>query len=349
MSEENVIETIPLSSVPVKLGVTKSAIKKLQAKYKVVPDATTPEGYKAIKKMKAELVPLRTGVEAERKIQVASALAHQKRINSSAKEITQLLVDIEMPWYEAKRIVDEAEETKKREAEEKETARIELIEERIKSVNELVNGLLGANSIEISAQLKIAENILTSSFEEFEDVAIESRDSAIKTLQKALDEKILFETQQAAQASLNKKMEEQQARLDEQQAKLDAEENERMIKVREENAAKEAAEKATKDAELAAQVKIDEANERERMADEQVKQAKKEAAETEARVKRESDEKIKAEKEEAEKREANKKHKAKINNEALSCLYKIGIDEEDSKDIIVAISKGEIKNIKIFY
>ena len=57
-----------------------------------------------------------------------------------------------------------------------------------------------------------------------------------------------------------------------------------------------------------------------------------------------------AEKQEAEKLAKNKEHKAKIHNEILESLQNhIAIENDLAKEIIKAIAKGEIKNLKIIY
>lgn len=57
-----------------------------------------------------------------------------------------------------------------------------------------------------------------------------------------------------------------------------------------------------------------------------------------------------AEKQEAEKLAKNKEHKAKIHNEILESLKNhIALEEDLAKEIIKAIAKGEIKNLKIIY
>ena len=56
-----------------------------------------------------------------------------------------------------------------------------------------------------------------------------------------------------------------------------------------------------------------------------------------------------AEEEAAIKRELNKKHRAKINNEALTALVAEGIAEDAGKVAISAIAKGSVPHIKITY
>lgn len=92
-----------------------------------------------------------------------------------------------------------------------------------------------------------------------------------------------------------------------------------------------AAEKAERDAREAA-----EAAERDRQ------------AAIEAERKRAADEQERLAVETA-KREADKKHRAKINNEALSALLSVGVGEDLGKAIIAAVAKSEIPHMKMVY
>ncbi|MFV1985327.1 MAG: hypothetical protein ACC657_17400 [Thiohalomonadales bacterium] len=161
----------------------------------------------------------------------------------------------------------------------------------IADLNNLVNGLLGSDSGIILERLESAKNIVTSKFEEYEDVAIESMNKAVETLQKAYDDRIAFEKLQADQEEQAKAMAEKQAELDAKQAELDAKEAAQKQAERDEKIKSEAAAKAKADAEKAAEEK---------------------AAEKKA---------------EADARESNTKHKSKINNAAAKCLVDEGIDE----------------------
>jgi len=361
MSENEIIETIPSVNTPVNLGVTKQAIKELQKKYKEVPDAKTPEGYKAIKDAKGELTPLRTGVEKERKLQVSAALAHQKRVNAEAKEITQLIVDIETPLYAAKKAVDDEEERIKREAEEAEASRISEIEGSIEYVKNSVNGLIGASSRDIKERLESLDVEINPEYLcEFTDLAIEVKATAIETLQAAYDERRAYETQQAEQAEREKKMAEQQAEIDRKQAEIDAEIARQEQEKRDKQIKKAAAEKATREAEEKANAKINaaeeiekqaviDAEEAKRNAEEAVEQAKKEAAETEDRVKREAEELKQKEKAETEAREADIKHKRKINANAVLALVEGGMSDTAAKKAVTLIAQRKIPEVTITY
>lgn len=58
----------------------------------------------------------------------------------------------------------------------------------------------------------------------------------------------------------------------------------------------------------------------------------------------------KAEYEAAAKREADKAHKAKVNNDAVNSLVRFAsLTEEQARQVVTAIAKSEISNVKIFY
>ena len=78
----------------------------------------------------------------------------------------------------------------------------------------------------------------------------------------------------------------------------------------------------------------------------QAEAATKKAADDE-RLRLEAEAKAKADAE--QKRAADIAHRTKINNEALNALILIGVPEALGKEIISAIAKGQIPNIKIFY
>lgn len=73
---------------------------------------------------------------------------------------------------------------------------------------------------------------------------------------------------------------------------------------------------------------------------------KQEAIESER--KRAADEKAQAEAE-AAKREANKAHYRKVNNEAVACLVKVGLTEDQAKLAVTAIAKREVDHVQIIY
>lgn len=286
MLEENQAAVIPSAKLPIKLGVTKQALAKLKTKYAVVPDATTKEGYQLIIKAKRELVPLRTGVEAERKIQVAAAVKHQSNVNSVAKTIKETIEAIEAPLYAAKKAVDDAKAEEKRLAEEKEERRIMDIEGKVEGIYAMTEGLLGADLAKLTEQLNEIKSITITEDEymEFVEPAKLALNSVMATLTNAVEARRGVEEQQAANKAEQEKLviqqEEQrrtneaaQKKLDEQQAEFDRQKKEHEDKV--------AADKKAEADKVEAQRIEDERIEREALAE---KEAEKRAVELKARM-----------------------------------------------------------------
>ena len=210
------IATTPDNQTPIKLGITSAALKKLENKYKTVPDATTKEGYQAIVSAKRVLTPLRTGVEAERKLQVAAAVDHQRRVNSVANQIKSRIIAIEQPLYDAKQAVDERAAREKREAEEREQVRIDVIEEKVAGIYESVEGLLGASLDIIQARFAQVNDtdITDAEYQEFVEPAIIALNQVKSQLTSAVN--------------TAKQLADQQAEIDARQKLLDDAERERI-------------------------------------------------------------------------------------------------------------------------
>ena len=211
MSEQ--IATIKDKQAPIKLGLTNAALTKLEKVYKEVPDATTKKGYQLIVSAKRVLTKYRTSVEAERKLQVASAVNHQKRVNSVANQIKSRIVAIETPLYAAKTVVDEAEAKKKREAELAEQNRIEDITESINEIRNLTAGLLGATVEQVEERLTIANEVKITDAEYMEYVESASTELSLvkEQLAAAVDQARSYADQQAEMARKQKILDEQAA------------------------------------------------------------------------------------------------------------------------------------------
>lgn len=206
---DTAIATTPDKQLPIKLGITNASLKKLEKEYSVVPDADTKEGYRAIVAAKRVLTPLRTGVEAERKVQVAAAVDHQRRVNSVANQIKERIIAIETPLYNAKKVVDEAEAKAKREAKEAEQARIDIIEGKVGDIHALTEGLLNSTLAILEARKAVADaiEITESDYMEF----IEPATMALNQVKSQLTNAV----------NTAKQLAEQQAEIDARQKALD--------------------------------------------------------------------------------------------------------------------------------
>ena len=153
----------------VEYGVTDAALATLKDKYAVVPDAATKEGYAEIKAGLKELTPLRTDVEKKRKELKADALEYGRKVDGEAKRITGVILELETPFKEAKKLQDEKEERIKQEALEKERARIAAIEQKVTGIKNLTEGLLGAELSTLEGRLEQANEteITNVIFEDF--------------------------------------------------------------------------------------------------------------------------------------------------------------------------------------
>lgn len=214
---------------PISLGITKIALGKLKKKFSAVPDATTKEGYNAIKEAKSELTPLRTSVEKERKLQVAAAVEHQRKVNAVAKTITETIQAIEAPLYAAKKAVDEAEVRRKQEEIEKEEKRISEIEGKVEILQSMAEGLLGASLEVLEARLKMANDIeiTEEGYMEFVDPATIVLGQVKQQLEAAISNATVMAEQQEQLKAQQDAMVAQQKVLDDQQAEIDRQNKER--------------------------------------------------------------------------------------------------------------------------
>ncbi len=325
-----------------------------------VPDVTTKKGRDAIASIAYKVAKSKTALDNLGKDLVAELKDVPRKIDAERKRMRDTLD----AWKdEVRKPLTDFELA--------EEARIERHEHNIRWFNiRLENTDL--DSSELKATIAgVKENIIDESYEEFESRAHKVKESVLRSLEIALDERL--------------KREEEQSEL----ARLRAESAAREQKEREERIAREAAENARIAAEQAA------ADERQRLADEQARKdreaqaeiekanrekleaenarlrqeqqardaaakaeqdrldaiAKAEAdkqAAIEAERKRQSDA-AEAERLAAEQREKNKAHAKRINNEALQDLVAAGLSEEMAKAAVTAIAKGDVRNISIKY
>lgn len=310
---------------------------------KAVFDYADPKGNKEARSHIYKLRKTKSAVEKVRKEQKAASLEYGRKVDAQAKEIAG----------EIDSMISVHEKPLK-EIEEKESARIQAHKDRIESLNEYKAVGSGAESSVYRELLAAVDGfVIDDSLEEFKAEAALRKEEAASYLRKYLAEREQYEAEQAELNRLRKEAEE------------------RAQKDREEQIRKEAAERAKKEAEEKAA-----AAERERQYE--LERANREKAEAEARhlrEKQEAEDRAKAaaeqaerdrlaaieaerqrieaeqerERQEAERKAANKKHRQKINREALEDLGAIGIGEEQGKQLIEAIVRGQVRNISVNY
>lgn len=335
----------------VEYGITDAALQELKSKFSLVPDSSTDKGYADIKSALKIISPYRTGIEAKRKELKAESLARGRLIDAEAKRITTAILEIESPFKLEKQKRDDELKAIEQAKLDAEAEHIAAIEKKVSGINDLVDGLLGADLKTLQARLKAANETIINNVE-FEDQIETAKESMLNvkdTLEKAIAERGVFEKQQAEYEAQQKLMIEQQAELDAKQAELDKQEAVRKEKEREDQIASEAEERASKAAELAAQKERLEAENRERELKEAAELAERKAKETEQRIKDEQEAEAKRLSDEAEAREKDKKHRASINNAAVNALVEGGMNETNAKKAIVLIAKKLIPGVVISY
>lgn len=226
---------------------------------------------------------------------------------------------------------------------EKEAARVAIHEQNIRWFNlRLENTDLDLHELKSTIE-SVKNKIVDASYEEFEDRAHKVKESVLRSLGIALEEK------QEREAQAQKEREEQIAKEAAENARIAAEqaaaaEVERAKRekaeaeaaaLRQQQEAERAAAKAKADAEAAAKAAQERA-EREKQAAIEAER-KRVAAEQEAQAA------------EALRREKDTANKKRVNNEILFDLATAGLDETTAKAVITAIAKGLVRNVKINY
>lgn len=230
------------------------------------------------------------------------------------------------------------------------------------AIQEIKEAALDTNEVE-SGALKnritwVEQWNIDSSFEEFEQEAKIAKFETLEKLRTALVAREKYEAEQAELERLRKEQQEREQR----------EHEERIAKEAADKATREAEEKARLEAERVAREK-QEAEQREArlqaekeaaLLREQQAKDRAEAAAIQAEIDRQNaveQERLRIEREQAAKQEADRKaeearqadkaHKRKICNEALKGLLDLGIDEAKGKEILQAINKGLVPHVSI--
>lgn len=309
---------------------------------KAVFDYADPKGNKEARSHIYKLRQTKAAVERVRKEQKAASLEFGRKVDAQAKEIA-VEIDGMIGLHEAPL----------KEIEEREAARIAAHKERIESLG-AYKDYGDPTAAELSALLASAEAFeIDDSLEEFKAEAALAKDDALENIKRLLAARQKYEAEQAELERLRQA------------------EAERAQKEREEQIRKEAEEAARKQAEAKAA-----AVERERQLE--IERANREKAEAEARYlreKQEAEERAKAaaakaeqdkqaaieaerqrieaeaerERQEAERKAANKRHRQKINREALEDLVEFGLSEDQGKQLIETIVRGQVRNVSVNY
>ena len=308
-----------------------------------VPDLSTKKGRDAIASIAYKVRQSKSAMDKAGKALVDKLKQQPKLVDAERKRMREFMDALA---DEVRKPLDDFEAA--------EAERVEALQTKIavirgyREINETMS------SVDIAAVIVRAESVIVDQlFEEFEAEAHREKAATIEALKSALVKRQQYEAEQAelerlraeAAAREQKEREERIAKEAAERAQREAAEAAAREKAEQEAKAKaerEAAERREMELKLAA-----EKAEREKLEAEE--RAKRAAIEAEERIKREAAAKAAAEAEETRKREADKKHRAKINNEIVAALDPSGITQDQAKEIVTLIAKGQVPHVKISY
>ncbi|MHB0825126.1 hypothetical protein ACYCFL_05780 [Stutzerimonas nitrititolerans] len=191
---------------------TNAALAALRAKYQVVPDANTEEGYAWVKAGIKELTGLRTSLEAARKREKEPHLQAGRILDAEAKRITEELVSLEKPMKAAKQEVDDRIERERQE-------RIARLQQKVDAIVAMPGQVRGKSSDEISAMIdRVGEIDATHDYFDLTKEAVEARQNALDELTQMLTDRLAFEAAEADRKKAEAALAEQNRQLEEQQA-----------------------------------------------------------------------------------------------------------------------------------
>ena len=316
----------------------KLEVQALVEKYgPLVPIATTPEGYANCKEVRADLMPIKTKLEAARKSLKDPIIKAGKLIDSSIKPLADVVEGLYKPFEKAYREVDQEKKNR-------EINRQVFIADHIAELDNALVSCAGSTSTVIEAMLdNLADFNLDPKI--FMEREAEARSKYLETMRRlgemltqALQHEEVMQKQidmEAKEAAMLKREEEFNRKEELEASRLENEARAEEMR--------EAAEKAAKDAKEQAEIQHNEyvAAQKVRVAA-AVEQA---AADERFRI----EEKAAILKREADAREANEKHKGEVHKDILVAFMVSGATEKQCKAIIKLIAQRRINNISIQY
>ena len=345
-------------------------LKTLQNTYAELPDIETKEGYTFIKDGIKEIRGYVKSVEEIRETHKRPILDAGRELDGEAKRIDGILRGLVSPMAELKKEVDSR---KKREKEAFEAK----MQEKIDDIKNFVNLALNQPSSVISDYINDVGEIDTN-----HDFYHRSGDAGIaraETLEKLTDMLTTAIESEQAQERLKALEEAEAKRLSEQvdndhefglmmnekfdrdlvehmrlekiaeKERFDASEKERIAN--EKRIADEAVKQAKIDADNAAKkAKEDARIAAEKAEADKIAAVAKAQAEAERKAKEAESQRIADElaaKKEADKKAANKAHQSKVMKAAKESIIEFGLEEAFAKELVLAIAKGKITNVKM--
>jgi chromosome segregation ATPase len=209
LDNDTMLPAAPSFTQIVEYGVTEAAIAIKRAEFAAL-EATTPQGYEAVRKAIAECRQTRVGIEQRRKEYKQGALEYGKLVDAKAKEATALIESVENPLQAKKDAVDAEKARIKKQKDDEERAKVEAA---IRAKRE-------AEEAELRAKREAEQKRLDE-----ERAAFAAEKAKRDEEQRAIDEANRIERERLAkiQAEIDERNRLESVRLAEQQRAIDAE------------------------------------------------------------------------------------------------------------------------------
>lgn len=174
-------------------------------------DVTTPDGMKAAKAGKKELVSYRTNLEKARKEFKAPVLDLGRAIDDQAKAITTKLLELESPLADHIGAEEARQEHAAQEAKRIEAERVAAIQGRLQRIRDVAGAMVGKPLATLRTTRNNLEGVNCNEFDEFEGAARISRDAALTSLDLLITGAELAERQAAELEEMRRKLAESEA------------------------------------------------------------------------------------------------------------------------------------------
>jgi len=316
-----------------------------------VPDTSTKKGRDEIKSLAFKIARTKTTLDQQGKELTEEWRDNTKKVNETRNKIKARLEELQAS---VRKPVDDWED--------EEDTRVGKHQAALDALLAFISTPTGHSSAELrDAALTVELTIVDASWEEFEDRAAIAKEDAAAALarlivaaEKSEADARELEELRAAKAESDRKEAERLAA--EQAAKAEAErvEAERLAEEKRQaeiaQAAKDAADKAAREAEQAIADAERRAEEAKAKAERDIADAKAESdRKAEAERKRIEDEKA-AEEAEQRRRDQDREHRKSVNNSIVTALVACsGITSEQAKTIVVQLVDGLIPNVTLKY
>lgn len=299
----------------------------------VVFDYEDPDGNKQARSHIYRLRQTKGAVDRVRKAEKQASLEYGRQVDAQAKAIVAEIDDMihvhQVP-------LDEIEAREKQRQAEHER-RIEHMRELAMESNEDITAAALRDRLKELETYRLGDH-----WQEFEIEASRVKEAGIESLRRQIERREKYEAEQAELARLRREQEERERQEREQRIAREAVE-----KAEREAQAREAEAKAR----AKAQQEAAERREQELKRQAEQAEARAERAEQEARERaaREAKEAADREAAEAKRREDNKRHRAKINNAAAKAFRDGGMDADTAKLAVTLVASKSVPNVVISY